>query len=183
MRQFTRRCKLIALASLTCAMHSVSSRAMTDARQECVGRYELSLPGSVDFAITTPEALLKETPHSIRFEDGEEAPHSVFSYNGVFRVTWQVPETDFNRRVEALRTKMAPANAKASESNERFEPYDLKRTDLVGWKVQEAAGFETYQSGRIFSFKDFENHDRTCRVCTSPTVTDFARFHNWSTSV
>ncbi|MCX4140493.1 T6SS immunity protein Tli4 family protein [Paraburkholderia sp. SEWSISQ10-3 4] len=130
-----------------------------DTYGECVGRYELSLPGSVDFAVTTPEALFKETPHSIRFEDGEEAPHSVFSYNGVFRVTWQVPETDFNRRVEALRKKMAPPSAKANETNDRFEPYDLKRTDLVGWKVQEAAGFETYQGGRIFSFKDFENHD------------------------
>jgi Tle cognate immunity protein 4 C-terminal domain len=126
---------------------------------ECVGRYELALPGTVDFAVTTPQALFNDIPHPIRFEDGEEAPHSVFSYNGAFRVTWPVPPADFNKRTRILRTKMVQPDSAARANNDRFEPYDLKRSDLLGWKAQEAAGFETYQDGRIFSFKDFENHD------------------------
>lgn len=66
---------------------------------ECIGRYELSLPEAVDFAVTAPEALLKESPHLIRFTDGEEAPHSVLSYEGVFRITSQVPQSRFDKRV------------------------------------------------------------------------------------
>lgn len=73
MRQSRSRRKLIALVSLVCAMQSVSSRSMAEARQECVGRYELTIPGDADVALTIPTAFSQPQENPIRSSDVQPA--------------------------------------------------------------------------------------------------------------
>ncbi|MGE8160656.1 hypothetical protein ACQKRQ_10885 [Paraburkholderia sp. NPDC080076] len=84
-------------------MQSVSSRAMAEARQECVGRYELAIPGDVDVALTIPTAFSKPQENPIRFSDGQPAMHSVFIYNGTFRITGSMSHADFGSILDGLK--------------------------------------------------------------------------------
>lgn len=140
MRQFTPRWKLIALASLTCAMQSVPSRAMADGRQECVGRYELTIPGDVDVALTIPTAFSKPQENPIRFSDDQPATHSVFIYDGTFRITGTMSRADFGSILGGIKTRVSSSTASTDE-NTRFEAIPAGRPDSFAWAGHRAAGF------------------------------------------
>jgi hypothetical protein len=67
-------------------MQFVSSRAMAEAREECVGRYEITMPDDADVALTIPTAFSKPQQNPIRFSNDQPAVHSVFIYSGTFRI-------------------------------------------------------------------------------------------------
>ena len=58
------------------ALQFVSSRAMAEAREECVGRYELTIPDDADIALTIPAAFSKPQQNPIRFSNDQPAVHS-----------------------------------------------------------------------------------------------------------
>jgi hypothetical protein len=153
MRQFRSRWDLIALASLLCAMQSVSSPAMADALQECVGRYELTIPGDADVALTIPTAFAKPQENPIRFSDDQPAVHSVFIYDGTFRITGSMSHADFASTLSGIKTRVASSLA-SSDENGRFEVIPAGRPDAFAWAGNRAAGFYIYENGRAISFRE-----------------------------
>ncbi|WP_414444659.1 T6SS immunity protein Tli4 family protein [Burkholderia sp. 22PA0106] len=149
MRQFRSRWNLIALASLPCAIQSVSSPAMADALHECVGRYELTIPGDADVALTMPAAFVKPQENPIRFPDDQPAVHSVFIYDGTFRITGSMSHADFGLTLSGIKARVA-----SSDENGRFELMPAGRPDALAWAGNRAAGFYLYENGRAISFRE-----------------------------
>ncbi|CAE6777652.1 T6SS immunity protein Tli4 family protein [Paraburkholderia haematera] len=176
MRQFTHRWKLIALASLTCAMQSVPSRAMADARQECVGRYELTIPGDVDVALTIPTAFSKPQENPIRFSDDQPATHSVFIYDGTFRITGTMSRADFGSILGGIKTRVSSSTASTDE-NTRFEAIPVGRPDSFAWAGHRAAGFYIYENGRAISFRESSSDPSSARQRTEDVLKGLAIRH------
>lgn len=153
MRQFRSRWNLIALALLVCAMQSVSSRAMADARQECVGRYELTMPGDADVALTIPTAFSKPQENPIRFSDDQPAVHSAFIYDGTFRITGSMSHADFGSILDGIKTRVSSSSASTDE-NGWFKAIPAGRPDAFAWAGHRAAGFYIYENGRAISFRE-----------------------------
>jgi hypothetical protein len=162
MRQSKNRWKLIALASLACAMQSFSSRAMAEARQECVGRYELTIPGDVDVALAIPTAFAKPQENPIRFSDDQPATHSVFIYDATFRISGAKSHADFGSIVGGIKARVSSSTTPADE-NARFEVIPAGRPDSFAWAGHRAAGFYTYENGRAISFRESSSDPSSTR--------------------
>ncbi len=137
-----------------------------DWKTECIGHYQLSLPGEVEVALTTMRKLYKpnDTPDAHLYADGESAPYTDF--NGM-EITAEVPPSEF----EALKRLAIADNVKGKEAlfqkaksiDDREErqralseamqskPLALKDGNKFGWAFSKG-GFELYQfhNGHIF---------------------------------
>lgn len=153
MRQSGSWWKFIALASLVCAMQCVSSRSMAEGRQECVGRYELTIPGDADVALTIPTAFSKPQENPIRFSDDQPAAHSVFIYDGTFRITGSMSHAEFGSILGGIKTRVS-LSAASTDENGRFEAIPAGRPDAFAWAGPRAAGFYIYENGRAISFRE-----------------------------
>ncbi|WP_167231581.1 T6SS immunity protein Tli4 family protein [Burkholderia sp. Ap-962] len=169
MRQFRSRWNLIALASLLCAIQSVSSTAMADALQECVGRYELMIPGDADVALTIPTAFAKPQENPIRFSDDQPAVHSVFIYDGTFRITGSMSRADFGLTLSGIKTRVA-----SRDENGRFEVIPTGRPDALAWAGNRAAGFYIYENGWAISFRESSSDPSVAKQRTQAVLKGFS---------
>ena len=152
MRQSRSRWKLIALTSLVCAIPSVSSGAMAEARRECVGRYELTIPGDAEVALTIPSAFAKPQEIPFRFSDSQPAAHTVLIYNGSFRITGSMSHADFGFVLGGIKERVSSSSASTDDSG-RFEVIPAGRPDAFAWAGHRAAGFYVYENGQAISFR------------------------------
>ena len=127
-------------------------------KNECVGRYELALPGSVEVAVSTRESLHGGVKDPIRFGDGQHAPHSRFIYDGGFSITDDVTRDAYDEYVAPF--KKLPADANSRDSN-GFGSYPIGLAGAAGWIGKKLLGFVVYKSGRIYSYTDTGNPDLT----------------------
>lgn len=123
-----------------------------------MGRYELSLPGAVDVALSTRESLHGGVKDPIRFSDGQRAPHSRFIYDGGFSITHEVSRDAYEEYVAPF--KKLTADIGSHDSNV-FGSYPIGLAGATGWIGKKLLGFVVYQSGRIYSYTDTGNPDLT----------------------
>ncbi|MEK6418406.1 MAG: T6SS immunity protein Tli4 family protein [Burkholderia gladioli] len=126
---------------------------MADALHECVGRYELTIPGDADVALTMPAAFVKPQENPIRFPDDQPAVHSVFIYDGTFRIIGSMSRADFGSALSGIKARVASSLA-SSDENGRFEMIPTGRPDALAWAGNRAAGFYLYENGRAISFRE-----------------------------
>jgi len=125
-------------------------------KNECVGRYELSLPGAVDVALSTRESLRGGVKDPIRFSDGQRAPHSRFVYEGGFSITNEVSRDAYEEYVVPFKKLTADTSSRDSNG---FGSYPIGLAGATGWIGKKLLGFVVYQAGRIYSYTDTGNPD------------------------
>jgi hypothetical protein len=149
-------------ALLTCLLCSplaaIAQNSIALTRTECVGRYELALPGAVEVALSTSASLHGGVKDPIRFSDGQRAPHSRFIYDGGFVITGEVTP-DFYEGYVAPFKKLA-ADADSRDTN-GFASYPIGLAGATAWIGRNSLGFVVYQGGRIYSYTDRANPDLT----------------------
>ncbi|MFC6945226.1 T6SS immunity protein Tli4 family protein [Paraburkholderia dipogonis] len=150
-------------------MQSVSSRAMAEARQECVGRYELTMPDDADVALTIPTAFSKPQENPIRFSNDQPAVHSVFIYNGTFRITGSMSHAEFGSILGGIKTRVSSSSVSTDE-NGRFEVVPVGRPDAFAWAGQRAAGFYIYENRRAISFRESSSEPSVAKQRTEAVL-------------
>jgi hypothetical protein len=122
---------------------------------ECVGRYELALPGAVEVALSTRESLHGGVKDPIRFGDGQRAQHSRFIYDGGFVITNDVTRDFYEGYIAPFKKLAADADADAdSDDVNGFGPYPIGLAGAIGWIGKKSLGFVVYKAGRIYSYTD-----------------------------
>lgn len=119
-------------------------------REECLGRYEITLPGDVEIALSTPDSLSEDVKDPIRFGDGQTAPHSRFIYNGGFTITGNVPQDLFDAWLASTNKSML--SERNSNPARGFRPYPIPLSNASGWIGKSSIGFDLYAGGHIFSY-------------------------------
>jgi hypothetical protein len=149
---------------------------MAEARQECVGRYELTIPGDVDVALAIPTAFAKPQENPIRFSDDQPATHSVFIYDATFRISGAMSHADFGSIVGGIKARVSSSTTPADE-NARFEVIPAGRPDSFAWAGHRAAGFYTYENGRAISFRESSSDPSSTRRRTEKVLKGLAIRH------
>ena len=160
---------MIAIASMVCAVQFVSSRAMAEARHGCVGRYELTMPDDADIALTIPTAFSEPQENPIRFSNDQAAVHSVFIYNGTFRVTGSMSPADFASILGRIKTRVSSGSASTDEKA-RFEVIPVGRPHAFAWAGHRAAGFYLYENGRAISFRESSSEPSVAKQRTEAVL-------------
>lgn len=122
------------------------------ANEDCLGRYEIALPGDAEIAVSIPDSLRDDVKDPIRFSDGQPAPHSRFIYNGGFTITSSVPHSLFDEQIAP--TKESVQSGTKSQGTSKFRPYPIALSDASGWIGKSSIGFDLYAGGRIFSYTE-----------------------------
>jgi hypothetical protein len=157
-------------------MQSMSFCASAYAGQECVGRYELTIPGNADIALTIPAAFSEPQEDPIRFSNGQAAPHSVFIYDGTFRITSTMSHTDFNSVLDDIKTRVS-SSATSTDVNNRFEVIPQNRPGAFAWAGHRGAGFYLYESGHAVSFRDSSSNPVSARQRTRDILKNLVTYH------
>jgi hypothetical protein len=143
--------------------HAAACRADTfrEWKTECVGRYQVSVPGQVEFALAIPQAFTDEVPSPYRFNDGSTASHSA----SPILVGQPATHADF----DALQKKVEQANKgerenllqKAKEwtidslkedsrrEAESIIPYPVNMPNTFAWQYQGGITIYMHRDGRI----------------------------------
>lgn len=140
----------LAIGLLFFSLSAFSEGIAPPVKEECVGRYEITLPADVEVALSTPDSLSDDVKDPIRFSDGQTAPHSKFIYNGGFTITDSVQRRLFDERVAPTKKSMQPKTG--SQNASKFRPYPVAHSDASGWIGKTSIGFDLYAGGRIFSY-------------------------------
>jgi hypothetical protein len=143
----------LCLSSLAVAQSPISLTT-----NECVGRYELALPGAVDVALSTRESLHGDVKHPIRFSDGQLAQHSRFIYDGGFVITDDVTREFYEGYVAPFEKLSAATN---SHDANGFGSYPIGLAGARAWIGKKSLGFVVYKAGRIYSYTDTGYPDLT----------------------
>ncbi|CAE6792679.1 T6SS immunity protein Tli4 family protein [Paraburkholderia nemoris] len=149
----------VLFACLLCfASGAIAQSPISLTRNECVGRYDLALPGAVDVALSTRESLHGGVKDPIRFSDGQRAQHSRFIYDGGFVITHDVTRDFYEGYVAPFKKLTADTDSQDANS---FGPYRIGLAGATAWIGKKSLGFVAYKAGRIYSYTDTGYPDLT----------------------
>lgn len=121
--------------------------------QVCVGRYELSLPGSADVALTQPQQWYDSDGDPIGFPDGQRARYSAFFYNGDFSISNNMSFEKFNSYVERTRSAILKDNSSGG-ADEKFDIIPSARKGSFSWAGARSSVFFLYENNVAIKFND-----------------------------
>lgn len=165
---------------LLVSANALAADTSVDWKTECVGRYQMSLPGEVEIILPAPRALNSDSDELIaRYlsasktfgNQGKEYrnlnfhTNSKFLYLGDIGITVEVPEIDFDNLRKMYKgrkqyyLKNAPLLEKegyaaaADDYKEKAaeeRPLDYDQKNMFGWDVKGGALIYLYRDSRIF---------------------------------
>lgn len=139
------RCTVLLFAMLS------ATQALAAQQEECVGRYRLTLPSEAEVALTTKKAFTDGQTPPIRFADDLIAQHSSFVYDGSFKISKDLSQSDFDAKLKRAKDQAAASAAKPYE-DQRFTILAVNDARSLAWKSTKASGFYTYKNGTAVSF-------------------------------
>lgn len=177
------------LTAVVAGLLQMTSHAVTvppDWKTECIGRYQISVPGEVEVALTTMRKLYKPNdtpPPYYVYSDGTTASHTRF--NGM-QVTVEVPFSEFKAfkkfaisRYEKYREDLIKeANSedidslreKALKQAAHSKPMKFNANNMFGWEF--LGGMDLYQfyDGHIFFYENSAQRPLTVEEKNAPTA-------------
>jgi hypothetical protein len=146
------------LAASVCA-NSVAVEVPKGWKTECVGRYQISVPGDVESALVDIRALLEPKPiDPFRFSDGGKAPYSTLIYQGEIFVSGDVKESDVVKlrkdvgsRISSLKKELREEGDTAAANQTVWVP--LNTPNAFAWRVEAAVHLFLARGGRLFNLK------------------------------
>ncbi|WP_027209560.1 T6SS immunity protein Tli4 family protein [Burkholderia sp. WSM2232] len=145
--------KAIRLAPYVYLPFLLTSNAMANGYNECVGRYALALPGPVDVATTTPQILDGEfIRNPTQFADGQPAMYSSFGFNGSFIVV-QNPPAGWVEGYLKKKRHFVKLNAEKIIEDQGFFPREVDASNSFAISGDGVSEFNVYKDGRFIGFK------------------------------
>lgn len=136
----------------------LTSNAIAGEYRECVGRYELTLPGEVDVATTTPMIFGDRPIESpIQFTDGQPGRNLPFGgeksfvYNGEFDVIEGVSEVSVDELLRRNRAFISSSKDEA-DPDKRLSEVSVERPHSLVVFGTHSARFYTYMESRLVRF-------------------------------
>lgn len=152
------------LAGLALSICSTAYAETQSWKTDCVGRFQLSIPGVVEVAEYRPNAKY-DVGTRFRFNDGSIAYHSKGYHSGSVHVTEKAPLSDYLERVEKGKAAMLRQKGELASSEyetDRMQakgtmPVSFSDTNIYGWISQAQSSFavwlDMYKNERIVSFQ------------------------------
>jgi hypothetical protein len=141
------RNRLVGVILGTWLTYSLILPAMASEHRECVGRFELTLPGNVEAATTKFIFGRSYVEHSIEFHDGQPAPLSSFFSDGDFQIGRGISKSDYQRIMSDVR-----AGLKKSDDYEPVSDVLTGREDTVAFMGSRFGEFYLYRGDVFVSF-------------------------------
>lgn len=127
-------------------------------KTECVGRYQVSLPGEGEFALTTEKGFLtSDLGAHIGFKNGSPAPHSNFIYGGKINISSTITPQEFalfQKKINVRSTELKKyyLDSYREDIAENIKPAILTLATSFSWQIGVVAHQYIYQAERIFNF-------------------------------
>ena len=174
--------RLLCLIGLTLSLSEVTLAETQTWKNECVGRFQISVPREVEVFLPAPRAfdaqsnelmarfLLNSKTFSDngnKFKNLNKTSYSQFIYQGDIGITTEVPEIDFEnlRKMYKGRKQFYLENAPLLEKQgfsaaaddyrekaANFQPMDYDKKNMFGWDEKASSFIYLYQDNRIFIF-------------------------------
>ncbi|MFP3796547.1 T6SS immunity protein Tli4 family protein [Paraburkholderia sp. SIMBA_027] len=128
-----------------------TAHALAVPQEECVGRYRLELPSEAEAAMTPAKAFISGQDAPIRFSDNLIAPLSSFAYDGAFKISKDVSQSDFDAKLKRAKEKVL-ASEKDPAAAQHFTLLPVSDERSIAWSSEKGAGFYTYKNGTAVSF-------------------------------
>lgn len=137
----------VASAAVVCSCSAQEASPSADWRNECIGRMQLSLPGSVDVAVTPEKTLLSEFRRGTQqppttFSDGQRAGFSDLRFGGVLMIARPVSNTSFasmTAEAKAARQRSSEWVSKSPKTNDgilrRFLIPQTTSPHGIAWQI------------------------------------------------
>ncbi|MGT2472733.1 hypothetical protein [Paraburkholderia terrae] len=136
--------------------------------RECIGRYELTLPGKVDVATTTPMVFGDQIiQYPIQFLDGQMTKYSSFVLNGEFRILQGVSDS-WARDVLKKRRDFVANSKRESNGDKRFSEVATGQPDSFAMSGSLVSKFYIYKDGRFvgYTFTSFDDGPAAIKKAT-----------------
>lgn len=128
-------------------------------RTECVGRYQLALPGDVEVALAKPSLFpLQSSRNPYVFEDGKTAPYSGTTYEGGFSVTHFVTSEEVSSIVKKNQEITDKAKSEYIKNGdlqtaERLAWLPLAANDAYAWRAGNEIDLYLLRGNRLFNWR------------------------------
>jgi Tle cognate immunity protein 4 C-terminal domain len=143
-----------------CWYLTLSGSAFGGEFPECVGRYQLDLPGAVDVATTTPRIYddsVTQNPdkhirYPIQFSDGQPTMYSSFVVNGEFDIVRGVSD-DWGRDFLRKRKTDVTNSREFPNGDKEFSEVLTGQPDSFAMSGRIVSEFDIYRNRQLVSYK------------------------------
>ena len=143
---------------LLASANAFAADASADWKTECVGRFQVSLPGEVEMALLIPQALVKsDINNKYRFLDQTSAPRSDIRYQGTLGVSAGLNEGDFTQLRSDISQKKQKSKQYFLENDDpstanSIRLFDIASVDTFAWRSKQTVDAYIYRSRHIFHY-------------------------------
>ncbi|SAK57932.1 hypothetical protein AWB75_02286 [Caballeronia catudaia] len=130
----------------------LASPVLANQFEECVGRYQLALPGIAQPATVTPRVVdRKYVEEPIQFPDGQPANLSTFRVNGRFEITRELTLAEYVAFKDVLKRRIDEAG-RDNKDLLRIE-MSTDRPHAYAYFGSASSGFSIYADGQMVTFR------------------------------
>ncbi len=127
---------------------AVASSAETGWKAECVGRYQMSLPGEVEVAVNRFDIPKRGSSTYTRFSNGDAAEKSDSLHLGSVSISSEVPISVFYERVKKIEASRLKRQQEEADSDlesgrilaEKEKKMQFSMDNVTGWRSQAENG-------------------------------------------
>jgi hypothetical protein len=149
---------LLILGWLLISPNTFAANSQADWMAECVGRYQLNIPGEVEVALTTEEGFLTtDLAVHIGFKNGLAAPYSRFIYRGEIDISTTMKSEEVALLQKKIDAKVNTLKKYYIENYredvaQSIKPITLASPTAFSWQAGVVVHQYIYQDNRIFGF-------------------------------
>ncbi|WP_156923474.1 T6SS immunity protein Tli4 family protein [Burkholderia sp. WSM2232] len=162
----------IGLVACLCGLSLFVHNAVAANYHECVGRYELSLPGEVDVATTTSlvfdDAVIrnpdKHILYPIQFPDGQQTMYSSFGFNGKFQIVRGISDAWAKAFLQKSKDFVI-ASKREPTADQQFIEVSTGQPNSVALSGTRVSEFDRYMNGQmiVYTATSFEDSPEVTR--------------------